>query len=67
MSFTQEMVRDQYGNYVIQYVIELKNMEINGKIADKLKGFVFELATEKFSSNVIEKVSNVFNIFSVWI
>ena len=52
------MVRDQYGNYVIQYVIELKNMEVNGRIVDNLKGSILELSNEKYSSNVIEKVSD---------
>jgi pumilio RNA-binding family len=50
------MVRDQYGNYVIQYVLDLKDMNVNGRIVDKLKGIVMELSNEKFSSNVIEKV-----------
>jgi len=50
------MVRDQYGNYVIQYVVDLKNMEINGRIVDRLKGSILELSNEKFSSNVVEKV-----------
>lgn len=50
------MVRDQFGNYVIQYVIDLKNFEINGKIVDRLEGSILELSNEKFSSNVIEKV-----------
>ena len=56
MEYTQEMVRDQYGNYVIQYVVDLKNMDVNGRIVDKLKGTILELSNEKFSSNVIEKV-----------
>jgi len=50
------MVRDQYGNYVMQYVLSLKNMNVNGRIVDKLKGSILELSNEKFSSNVIEKV-----------
>lgn len=53
---TQEIVRDQYGNYVIQYVIELKDLNTNGRIVDRLKGTILELSNEKFSSNVIEKV-----------
>lgn len=63
MSNAQEMVRDQYGNYVIQYVIELKNYDVNGKIVDKLKGLIYELANEKFSSNVIEKVLHKLFLF----
>lgn len=60
------MVRDQYGNYVVQYVLDLNSMSVNGRVVDKLKGFILELSNEKFSSNVIEKV--LFPaIFSVWI
>ena len=50
------MVRDQYGNYVIQYIIDLKDQRINGNLVENLKGNIFELSNEKFSSNVIEKV-----------
>lgn len=62
------MVRDQYGNYVTQYVIGLKDMEINGKIVDRLKGGILELSNEKFSSNVIEKVRPLTShrCYSVW-
>ena len=51
-----DLVRDQYGNYVVQYVIELKSLDANAKIADNLSGSIKELANQKFSSNVIEKV-----------
>lgn len=68
VEYTQDLVRDQFGNYVIQYVIERKNIEINGKIVDQLKGSILELSSEKFSSNVIEKVNKFSNkCCSVWI
>jgi len=51
-----ELIVDQYGNYVVQYVIELKDLEINSKIADIIGGHIKRLANEKFSSNAIEKV-----------
>ncbi len=51
------MVRDQYGNYVTQYVVDLKEQETNGRVVDQLKGSILELSNEKFSSNVIEKAS----------
>lgn len=56
VGLAQELVRDQFGNYVVQYVVDLKDMETNGHIIDKLKGTIMELSNEKFSSNVIEKV-----------
>ncbi len=55
-SLVGDLVRDQYGNYVVQYVIELKLPHVNSEIADRLSGSIIVLASEKFSSNVIEKV-----------
>ena len=52
---TQIFVRNPYGNYVVQYVLELKDLETNAIIASKLIGNLYELGKEKFSSNVIEK------------
>lgn len=50
------MVSDQYGNYVVQYVLELGNLNKNAMIADALKGQVARLSAGKFSANVVEKV-----------
>jgi len=52
---TQVFVRNPYGNYVVQYVLELKMMEVNQRIGQKLLGTLLQLGKEKFSSNVIEK------------
>ncbi len=57
VSLINDLVRDQYGNYVVQYVIELKFPAVNAQIADRLAGSILSLASEKFSSNVIEKVT----------
>jgi hypothetical protein len=59
VQFTPQLIRDQYGNYVVQYVIELKMLPVNGRIVDTLRGSIIELSNEKFSSNVIEKVSTL--------
>ena len=40
---------------MVQYVLELKNLEINIKIGEQLIGSLLKLGKEKFSSNVIEK------------
>ena len=53
--FTQTFVRNPYGNYVVQYVLELKMVEVNKRIGEKLLGSLLLLGMEKFSSNVIEK------------
>lgn len=55
LHFTMSLVQDQYGNYVIQHVLE------HGKPADKaeiirhLRGKILQLSQHKFASNVIEK------------
>ncbi len=48
-------MRNPYGNYVVQYVLELRILEINKIIGKRLLGSLLELGKEKFSSNVIEK------------
>jgi len=48
-------VRNPYGNYVVQYVLELKSLQINKLIGQRLLGSLLELGKQKFSSNVIEK------------
>lgn len=40
---------------MVQYVLELKMMEVNQRIGQKLLGTLLQLGKEKFSSNVIEK------------
>lgn len=52
---TQAFVRNPYGNYVVQYVIDLKDFDINTRIGEQLLGSLIELGNQKFSSNVIEK------------
>ncbi len=41
---------------MVQYVIEMKDLQVNGMVADRLRGFVAGLSNAKFSSNVVEKV-----------
>jgi pumilio RNA-binding family len=52
---TRVFVKNPYGNYVVQYVLELKNVEVNKRIGKQLLGNLLILGREKFSSNVIEK------------
>ena len=47
---------DQYGNYVLQYIISLGDYYINNQIVNYFKFNIGHLSTQKFSSNVIEKV-----------
>lgn len=46
---------DQYGNYVIQHVIEHGISEDRERIVKCLRGDVLKYAQHKFASNVIEK------------
>ena len=50
-----ELVQDAYGNYVVQYVIDLNSSTVNSKLAFIFMNSIQQLATQKFSINVIEK------------
>ena len=47
--------QDPFGNYVVQYVLELGHAEATSAIMTQLCGHYPELAQQKFSSNVVEK------------
>ena len=49
------LVNDEYGNYTIQLIIELKEKEYNDIIYDYLIKNCLSLSKKKFSSNVIDK------------
>jgi hypothetical protein len=51
----KKLVLDPFGNYVVQYVLELKRKDLTLGIATALQGSFAELSLQKFSSNVIEK------------
>lgn len=50
------LVQDAYGNYVVQYVLELPFPHLVHTLAGGFVGHIRQLSTQKFSSNVIEKV-----------
>lgn len=50
------LVQDQFGNYVVQYVLDLNIANVPKRIAENLKGLFVNLSTQKFSSNVVEKI-----------
>jgi len=52
---TEELIINVYGNYVIQFVISMKNQEYNCAIVEKFKNNISYLSKQKFSSNVIER------------
>jgi len=55
ISNARKLVLDPFGNYVVQYVLELRNPELTRGIGNALQGSFAELSLQKFSSNVIEK------------
>eukprot|EP01119_Soliformovum_irregulare_P003232 TRINITY_DN1358_c0_g1_i2.p1 TRINITY_DN1358_c0_g1~~TRINITY_DN1358_c0_g1_i2.p1 ORF type:complete len:446 (+),score=132.67 TRINITY_DN1358_c0_g1_i2:128-1465(+) len=51
------LVEDQYGNYVVQHILEKFPQEENSQdMIMGIRGKIIELCTQKFSSNVVEKV-----------
>lgn len=57
-SNTLKLVQDPFGNYVVQHLIISGQTRPNPNvtaIVDALKGNMFELSLQKFSSNVLEK------------
>lgn len=47
--------QDAFGNYVVQYVLDLGQPEASQRIMTVLTGHYSDLAIQKFSSNVVEK------------
>jgi hypothetical protein len=47
--------QDAFGNYVVQYVLELGQSEASQAIITQLNGHFAELSMQKFSSNVVER------------
>lgn len=52
-----QLVQDPFGNYVVQYVLELPIPNVAKGIATQIHGHIAELSMQKFSSNVMEKVT----------
>lgn len=49
------MLQDAFGNYVVQYVLELGHAEAALAVMSHIAGRCAELSQQKFSSNVVEK------------
>lgn len=50
-----ELMQDAYGNYVVQYVLDVCSDEDVAAVCESVVGRVNLLAVQKFSSNVMEK------------
>ncbi len=53
--YCRQLISDQFGNYVIQYVVGLNNNIINKNIVNVIMEDLIHLCKEKYASNVIEK------------
>lgn len=49
------LVQDPFGNYVVQYILDLNEPVFTEPLVGMFKGRVGQLSKQKFSSNVIEK------------
>ena len=49
------LINDEYGNYIIQFILELKEKEFNEIIYNYITKNTLSLSKKKFSSNVIDK------------
>ncbi|KAG0473309.1 hypothetical protein HPP92_015166 [Vanilla planifolia] len=49
------LAQDQYGNYVVQHVLQHGKPEERSAIIGKLSGQIVKMSQQKFASNVVEK------------
>jgi hypothetical protein len=49
------LVQDPFGNYVVQYILDLDEASFTKPLCEKFAGRISALSKQKFSSNVIEK------------
>lgn len=50
-----DLVQDPFGNYVVQYILDLNDPSFTNPMCLNFAGKVSELSKQKFSSNVVEK------------
>ncbi|KAJ3672169.1 hypothetical protein LUZ60_006890 [Juncus effusus] len=55
MPCVMTLAQDQYGNYVIQHVLQHGKAEERSVIIKKLAGQIVQMSLQKFASNVVEK------------
>ncbi|KAL6867688.1 hypothetical protein ACP4OV_015712 [Aristida adscensionis] len=56
-----DLAQDPFGNYVVQYILELKIPSANAHLASQFEGRYVFLSKQKVSSNVVEKCLKVFS------
>ncbi|KAL2421722.1 Pumilio domain-containing protein C6G9.14 [Exophiala dermatitidis] len=50
-----DLVQDPFGNYVVQYILDLDEISFTKPLCESFLGRIPQLSKQKFSSNVIEK------------
>jgi pumilio RNA-binding family len=55
LDHADNLIRDQYGNYVIQHVLAAGRRQDIALIVTCLRGSVLALSQHKFASNVVER------------
>ncbi|KAI5926098.1 armadillo-type protein [Camillea tinctor] len=50
-----QLVQDPFGNYVVQYIIDLNEPSFTEPVVQQFRGRIGQLSRHKFSSNVVEK------------
>ena len=59
MSNILDLINDEFGNFIIQYIIFMRNSDYNERITDFIIENISELAQKKYSSNVIDRVNKI--------
>ncbi|KAF8636458.1 hypothetical protein AX17_003274 [Amanita inopinata Kibby_2008] len=54
-NYTPSLMQDQFGNYVVQFIIEHGKTHDKILVLDRLRGNMLKMAQHKFASNVCEK------------
>ncbi|ETO08152.1 hypothetical protein RFI_29237 [Reticulomyxa filosa] len=52
---TNPLVENQYGNYIVQHLLDVAPREVTDIIKEKMHGKFVRYSKQKFSSNVVEK------------
>ena len=53
--YAMNLIQDQYGNYVIQHILEKGKPKDKKRVLNKVRGQLLALSKHKFASNVVEK------------
>lgn len=53
--YSRSLIRDQYGNYCIQHIIEKGEPEDRSKVISVVKENILKFSKHKYASNVVEK------------